>query len=207
MIRSCCPSLYSTSQSGRYRMFWRAANRMRRSQSWPEGSSSSNGNCSALARRRRIALIPPHSRHPRRRSSGVTTALWWRGNLRPPEETAPQTIASASPIAANWRSSLCGSHESSSSRKATNAPRATRTPWLRAAFAPRGVSLRMATNRGSLKVRSNSGVESTDPSSTTINSRSETVCRMALWMARCAMGARFRVGITTATVGTVSIEE
>ena len=77
------------------------------------------------------------------------------------------------------RSRKSGLHVSSASRKASNRPRATAMPALRATLTPR-LGCESHRMRGSVWSFSQANVPSSEPSSTVMSSQSTKVCAITL---------------------------
>src|SRR6185436_2152400 len=120
---------------------------------------------------------------------------------RPPPDENPNTAPAASALSI-WARSFRGDQRSSSSRKLIHRPWAAATPALRATATPRAVSWRTTLTRGSSSSARRDDVSSCDPSSTTITSRSTSVCSRADGRAAVeSRRQRLRVGMTTETSG------
>ena len=102
------------------------------------------------------------------------------------------------PVVAAWscNSVFSGCQVSSASKKATHSPRLAKIPVFLAAERPRlrGCLIKVIGYRPAI-----AAVSSLDPSSTTMISRSGSVCAKALWMAFCRNRAALYAGITALT--------
>src|SRR5919108_4478985 len=117
-------------------------------------------------------------------------------------------VASASAARSSCRRSFHGAQMSSSSMNATQSARAAAMPAFLAPARPFDFSWRTTRTRSSSIEASRAAVSSSDPSSTTMTSRSTPSCASTEGSApvdkRCH---RSRVGMTTLTSGTAGIAE
>src|SRR5262245_30592264 len=104
-------------------------------------------------------------------------------------------------MAVSWTASLSSRQRSSSSRSATYSPCAARTPVSRAAGAPPGSGRASTRRRDSSIAASTASVAGSGPYTTTTLSRSRIVWAPAVATAAPTRCGRFRVAMTTLTVG------